>query len=62
MQPESPGGPVEVEIFGEWTAGEVAGEPLFDPLAERKRGLIKFNAAARALPSAYHPNPAIGRV
>jgi glycine cleavage system aminomethyltransferase T/glycine/D-amino acid oxidase-like deaminating enzyme len=26
-----PGQPVEVEIFGEWVAGEVAAEPLYDP-------------------------------
>jgi glycine cleavage system aminomethyltransferase T len=28
---------VEVEIFGEWIAGEVATEPLFDPKGERIR-------------------------
>jgi len=28
---------VEVEIFGEWVAGEVASEPLFDPKGERIR-------------------------
>ena len=28
---------VEVEIFGEWIAGEVAREPLFDPKGERMR-------------------------
>jgi 4-methylaminobutanoate oxidase (formaldehyde-forming) len=32
-----PGRPVEVEIFGEWVAGEVAAEPLFDPSGERVR-------------------------
>ncbi len=32
-----PGQPVEVEIFGEWVAGEVAAEPLFDPKGERIR-------------------------
>ena len=31
------GQPVEVEIFGEWVAGEVAAEPLFDPKGERIR-------------------------
>jgi 4-methylaminobutanoate oxidase (formaldehyde-forming) len=31
------GQPVEVEIFGEWVAGEVAAEPLFDPAGERIR-------------------------
>ena len=31
------GTPVEVEIFGEWVAGEVALEPLFDPKGERIR-------------------------
>ena len=33
----SPGQPVEVEIFGEWTPGEVAAEPLWDPSGERIR-------------------------
>ena len=33
-----PGQAVEVEIFGEWVAGEVAPEPLFDPAGERLRG------------------------
>ena len=28
---------VEVEIFGEWVAGVVAAEPLFDPPGERIR-------------------------
>jgi glycine cleavage system aminomethyltransferase T/glycine/D-amino acid oxidase-like deaminating enzyme len=28
---------VEVEIFGEWVAGEIAREPLFDPKGERIR-------------------------
>jgi len=28
---------VEVEIFGEWVAGEVASEPLWDPQGERIR-------------------------
>jgi 4-methylaminobutanoate oxidase (formaldehyde-forming) len=32
-----PGQPVEVEIFGEWVAGEVAAEPLFDPSGDRVR-------------------------
>jgi 4-methylaminobutanoate oxidase (formaldehyde-forming) len=31
------GQPVEVEIFGEWVAGEVAAEPLYDPSGERIR-------------------------
>jgi glycine cleavage system aminomethyltransferase T/glycine/D-amino acid oxidase-like deaminating enzyme len=31
------GQPVEVEIFGEWIAGQVAAEPLFDPDGERIR-------------------------
>jgi len=31
------GRPVEVEIFGEWVAGEVADEPLWDPTGERVR-------------------------
>jgi 4-methylaminobutanoate oxidase (formaldehyde-forming) len=29
---------VEVEIFGEWIAGEIAEEPLWDPKGERIRG------------------------
>jgi glycine cleavage system aminomethyltransferase T len=29
--------PVEIEIFGEWIAGEIAEEPLFDPKGERIR-------------------------
>jgi glycine cleavage system aminomethyltransferase T len=33
-----PARPVEVEIFGEWVAGEVAEEPLYDPRGERIRG------------------------
>jgi 4-methylaminobutanoate oxidase (formaldehyde-forming) len=33
-----PGQAVEVEIFGEWVGGEVAGEPLWDPQGERIRG------------------------
>jgi len=28
---------VEVEIFGEWIAGDVAQEPLYDPKSERVR-------------------------
>jgi 4-methylaminobutanoate oxidase (formaldehyde-forming) len=31
------GTPVEIEIFGDWIAGEVAQEPLFDPDGERVR-------------------------
>ena len=31
------GRPVDVEIFGEWVAGEVAAEPLWDPSGERVR-------------------------
>jgi 4-methylaminobutanoate oxidase (formaldehyde-forming) len=33
-----PGTGVEVEIFGDWIAGSVAEEPLFDPAGERIRG------------------------
>jgi 4-methylaminobutanoate oxidase (formaldehyde-forming) len=33
-----PGTAVEVEIFGEWIAGSVVQEPLFDPAGERIRG------------------------
>ncbi len=29
---------VEIDIFGEWVAGEVAREPLFDPKGERVKG------------------------
>jgi glycine cleavage system T protein len=32
-----PGQPLEVEIFGEWIAGEVADEPLYDPSGSRIR-------------------------
>jgi len=32
------GAEVEVDIFGEWIAGEVAKEPLYDPAGERVRG------------------------
>ncbi len=32
-----PGTEVAVEVFGEWVAGEVAAEPLFDPTGERIR-------------------------
>jgi glycine cleavage system aminomethyltransferase T/glycine/D-amino acid oxidase-like deaminating enzyme len=32
-----PGTAVEIEIFGEWVAGEVASEPLWDPAGERIR-------------------------
>jgi len=32
-----PGQAVEVEIFGDWVAGEVAEEPLWDPSGERIR-------------------------
>ncbi len=31
------GASVEVDIFGEWVAGEIAREPLFDPRGERVR-------------------------
>jgi glycine cleavage system aminomethyltransferase T/glycine/D-amino acid oxidase-like deaminating enzyme len=31
------GAAVEIDIFGEWVAGEVAREPLFDPKGERVR-------------------------
>ena len=33
-----PQSPVEVDLFGDWVAGEVAREPLFDPQGERVRG------------------------
>jgi hypothetical protein len=29
---------VEVEIAGEWVAGAIAAEPLYDPAGERVRG------------------------
>ena len=32
-----PGRTVEVEIFGEWIAGEIVAEPLYDPKSERVR-------------------------
>jgi len=31
------GTPVDVEVFGDWVAGEVAAEPLWDPAGERIR-------------------------
>ncbi len=31
---------VEVDIFGRWVAGEVAGEPLYDPKGERVRAAL----------------------
>jgi 4-methylaminobutanoate oxidase (formaldehyde-forming) len=31
------GTPVEVEVFGKWVSGEVAAEPLLDPVAKRIR-------------------------
>jgi glycine cleavage system aminomethyltransferase T/glycine/D-amino acid oxidase-like deaminating enzyme len=33
----APGTAIEVEIFGSWVSGEIAGEPLFDPRGERIR-------------------------
>jgi 4-methylaminobutanoate oxidase (formaldehyde-forming) len=30
---------VEVDIFGRWVAGQVAGEPLYDPDGQRVRSL-----------------------
>ncbi len=33
----APGTDVEIEIFGRWVGGRVAGEPLFDPDGERVR-------------------------
>jgi len=37
VESSEPGTPVEVEIFGEWIAGAVAEEPLYDPRGERVR-------------------------
>jgi glycine cleavage system aminomethyltransferase T/glycine/D-amino acid oxidase-like deaminating enzyme len=37
VQAGEPGRSLEVEIFGEWIAGEVAEEPLWDPSGERIR-------------------------
>jgi len=34
----APGTAVAVEVFGDWIDGEVAAEPLFDPLGDRIRG------------------------
>jgi glycine cleavage system aminomethyltransferase T len=31
------GQPVEIEIFGEWIAGKVVREPLYDPEGEKIR-------------------------
>jgi 4-methylaminobutanoate oxidase (formaldehyde-forming) len=33
----APGTPVEIEFFGEWVAGLVAAEPLWDPRGDRVR-------------------------
>jgi 4-methylaminobutanoate oxidase (formaldehyde-forming) len=33
-----PGTSVELDIFGQWVAGELVKEPLFDPGGERVRG------------------------
>ena len=33
-----PGTPVEVEVFGDWIAGAVAAEPLYDPEGAKVRG------------------------
>ena len=40
-----PGTAVEVEIFGEWVAGEVATEPLFDPEGRADPRLTQLSAA-----------------
>jgi 4-methylaminobutanoate oxidase (formaldehyde-forming) len=32
-----PGTAVEIDVFGDWVAGEVARGPLFDPEGERIR-------------------------
>ena len=34
----TPGTAVEIDIFGDWVAGEVVAEPLWDPAGERVRG------------------------
>jgi 4-methylaminobutanoate oxidase (formaldehyde-forming) len=36
---------VEVDIFGQWVAGEIAREPLFDPSGERVRSATVLSAA-----------------
>ena len=33
----APGTAVEVDVFGEWVAGELVAEPAFDPGGERIR-------------------------
>src|SRR5262249_6345752 len=33
-----PGPAVEVDLFGDWSGGEVVAEPLFDPKGTRVRG------------------------
>ncbi len=38
---------VEIDIFGEWIAGEIAREPLFDPKGERVRAQ-PFGGSERA--------------
>ena len=37
VESSEPGVPVEVEIFGEWVAGVVSTEPLYDPTGSRVR-------------------------
>ena len=42
------GTPVAVEIFGEWVAGEVAAEPLYDPEGARSDGRLRRRVRTRA--------------
>ena len=57
---------VEMEIFGEWVAGEIAAEPLFDPQGERIRaygalGIPEGTRLARRAPGrARRPRPPPG--
>ena len=52
----APGTPVEVEIFGDWVAGEVAAEPLYDPSGDRIRAFGGRRAPPRRAPRKSAPS------
>ena len=58
-----PGRRVEVEIFGEWVAGEVAPEPLFDPAGERlgADARSRWSPGSPCRPGVGTPPPAVPR-
>jgi glycine cleavage system aminomethyltransferase T/glycine/D-amino acid oxidase-like deaminating enzyme len=45
-----PGQPVEVEIFGDWIAGEIAAEPLYDPDGSRVRAAPACEPLSSSVP------------